>query len=70
MVFVRVFIHLALLPDDSDVGPQSQLGRVQVTVSLPETQTACGEDVRLIVNPIRFTEQTSAKQEPNISHGS
>jgi putative transposase len=40
-----------------------------VTVSLPETQTACGEDVRLIVNPIRFTEQTSEKQEPNISHG-
>ncbi|MHA2058368.1 MAG: RNA-guided endonuclease InsQ/TnpB family protein [Candidatus Thorarchaeota archaeon] len=41
-----------------------------VTVSLPETQTACGEDVRLVANPSGFVEkQTSAKQEPNISHG-
>ena len=41
-----------------------------VTVSLPETQTACGEDVRLVVDPLGLTEkQTSAKQEPNISHG-
>jgi len=40
-----------------------------VTVSLPETLTACGEDVR----PCRstgFAMQTSVKQEPNISHGS
>jgi len=42
-----------------------------VTVSLPETQTACGEDVRLLANPLGLTEkQTSVKQEPNISHGS
>ncbi len=41
-----------------------------VTVSLPETQTACGEDVRLVADPMGWTEkQTSAKQEPNISHG-
>jgi putative transposase len=38
-----------------------------VTVSLPETQTACGEDVRLIANPLGSTnKQTSVKQEPNI----
>ncbi|MHA2379062.1 MAG: RNA-guided endonuclease InsQ/TnpB family protein [Candidatus Thorarchaeota archaeon] len=37
-----------------------------VAVSLPETQTACGEDVSLCGSP-RITEQTSAKQEPNIS---
>jgi putative transposase len=40
-----------------------------VTVSLPETQTACGENVRLVVNPVGFTKQTSVKQEPNTSHG-
>jgi len=39
-----------------------------VAVSLPETQTACGEDVRLCDSP-GITEQTSAKQEPNISPG-
>ncbi len=39
-----------------------------VTVSLPETQNARGEDVRLIVKSHRFCEkQTSMKQEPNIS---
>ena len=38
-----------------------------VTVSLPETLTACGEDVRLVADPSGFAEQTSAKQEPNIS---
>ena len=39
-----------------------------VTVSLPETQTACGEDVRLIAKSHGFCEkQTSVKQEPNIS---
>ncbi len=40
-----------------------------VAVSLPETENACGEDVRLIVNPLGFTKQTSVKQEPNISQG-
>jgi len=41
-----------------------------VTVSLPETQNACGEDVRLIANPDGICEkQTPMKQEPNISHG-
>jgi len=39
-----------------------------VAVSLPETQTACGEDVSLYDSP-GITEQTSAKQEPNISPG-
>jgi len=39
-----------------------------VTVSLPETQNARGEDVRLIVKSHRFCEkQTSMKQELNIS---
>jgi putative transposase len=37
-----------------------------VAVSLPETQTACGEDVSLYDSP-GISEQTSAKQEPNIS---
>jgi putative transposase len=42
-----------------------------VTVSLPETQTACGEDVRLFVSPTGLVEeQISEKQEPNISYGS
>ena len=40
-----------------------------VAVSLPETQNACGEDVRL-GKSIGLTEQTSVKQEPNISQGS
>ena len=38
-----------------------------VAVSLPETQNACGEDVRLLVSPSGVAKQTSAKQEPNIS---
>jgi putative transposase len=39
-----------------------------VTVSLPETQTACGEDVSLLVNPSGLTEkQISLKQESNIN---
>jgi putative transposase len=38
-----------------------------VAVSMPETENACGEDVRLPVTPSGVTEQTSAKQEPNIS---
>jgi putative transposase len=37
-----------------------------VTVSLPGTQTACGEDVRLC-DSSGSTKQPSAKQEPNIS---
>ncbi len=37
-----------------------------VTVSLPETLTACGEDVRLLANPLGYSKQTSVKQEPNI----
>jgi putative transposase len=38
-----------------------------VTVSLPETQTACGEDVRLsIISSEMSKKQTSMKQEPNI----
>jgi len=40
-----------------------------VTVSLPETLNACGEDVRLIVNPSGFTKQTSGKQEPKWING-
>jgi putative transposase len=40
-----------------------------VAVSLPETQTACGEDVRLHTSSKGLVEQTSTKQEPNISHG-
>ncbi len=39
-----------------------------VTVSLPETLTACGEDVRRS-DSFGMTAQTSVKQEPNISHG-
>jgi hypothetical protein len=53
---------------DSPVGPENLLGRAQVTVSLPETQTACGEDVRLC-DSSGITMQTSEKQEPNISQG-
>ena len=64
------FIVLSGQSSDSPVGPQSLQGRAQVTVSLPGTLNACGEDVRLLVNPLRLTEkQTSEKQEPNISHG-
>ena len=40
-----------------------------VIVSLPGTQTACGEDVRLYADPLGLAKQTSAKQEPNISPG-
>ncbi|MGY5874175.1 MAG: hypothetical protein RTU30_00375 [Candidatus Thorarchaeota archaeon] len=29
--------------------------------------TACGEDVRLVADPSGIAEQTSVKQEPNIS---
>ncbi len=37
-----------------------------VAVSLPETLNTCGEDVRHIVNPAGFAQQTSMKQELNI----
>jgi putative transposase len=40
-----------------------------VAVSLPETQNACGEDVRL-GDSKGITMPISEKQEPNISHGS
>jgi len=40
-----------------------------VAVSLPVTQTACEEDVRLDKS-MGLVEQTSTKQEPNISYGS
>ncbi|MHA1137634.1 MAG: RNA-guided endonuclease InsQ/TnpB family protein [Candidatus Thorarchaeota archaeon] len=39
-----------------------------VAVSLPETLTACGEDVRCS-DSFGMTTQTSVKQEPNINHG-
>ncbi len=39
-----------------------------VAVSLPETQNACGEDVRLR-DSFGIVERTSSKQEPNISPG-
>ncbi len=38
-----------------------------VTVSLPGTLTACGEDVSLIANPSGIAERISTNQEPNIS---
>jgi putative transposase len=40
-----------------------------VAVSLPETQNACGEDVRLLTNPLDLAGAASMKQEPNISPG-
>ncbi len=41
-----------------------------VTVSLPETLNACGEDVRLDVNSLGICEkQTSVKQEPKWTNG-
>jgi putative transposase len=40
-----------------------------VAVSLPETQNACGEDVRLHTDPLGLVKQTSTNQEPNISPG-
>jgi hypothetical protein len=64
------FIVLSGQSSDSPVCPQGLLGRAQVTVSLPETLNACGEEVRLLVTPSEMTKKpTSAKQEPNISHG-
>jgi putative transposase len=39
-----------------------------VAVSLPETENACGEDVRLpIISSEMVEKQTSAKQEPNVN---
>ena len=41
-----------------------------VTVSLPETQTACGEKMKLLYNPLGLNEkEISEKQEPNIIQG-
>ncbi len=40
-----------------------------VTVSLPETLTACGEEVRLLVDSVNLPRAASMKQEPNISPG-
>ena len=37
-----------------------------VAVSLPETQNACGEDVRLLVDSLSLQRASSEKQEPNI----
>jgi putative transposase len=34
-----------------------------------ETENACGEDVRLVADPVGSAEQTSMNQEPNISQG-
>jgi len=38
-----------------------------VTVSLPETLTACGEEVRLLADSVNLQRAASMKQEPNIS---
>ncbi len=37
-----------------------------VAVSLPETENACGEEVRLVTNPLDLHRAASMKQEPNI----
>ena len=38
-----------------------------VAVSMPETENACGEDVRLVADSMNMQEAASRKQEPNIS---
>ncbi len=40
-----------------------------VAASWAETENACGEDVRLVADSVGSAEQTSMKQEPNISSG-
>jgi putative transposase len=40
-----------------------------VAASWTETENACGEDVRLVADPVESAEQTSMNQEPNISQG-
>ena len=40
-----------------------------VAASWTETENACGEDVRLVADPVGSAEQTSMNQEPNISQG-
>jgi len=40
-----------------------------VAVSLPETENACGEDIRLLADSLSLQRATSEKQEPNINHG-
>jgi putative transposase len=39
-----------------------------VAASWTETENACGEDVRLVADPVGSAEQTSMNQEPNISY--
>ena len=40
-----------------------------VAASWTETENACGEDIRLVADPVGSAEQTSMNQEPNISQG-
>jgi putative transposase len=40
-----------------------------VAASWTETENACGEDVRLVADPVGSAEQTSMNQEPNINQG-
>jgi putative transposase len=40
-----------------------------VAASWTETENACGEDVRLVADPVGSAEQTSMNQEPNTSQG-
>ncbi len=40
-----------------------------VAVSLPETENACGEKVRLLADSLSLPRSTSEKQELNINHG-
>ncbi len=51
--------------------PCRLLGRAcnLVAASWTETENACGEDVRLIADPVGSVEQTSMNQEPNINQG-
>ena len=41
-----------------------------VAVSLPETENACGEEVRLLTDSLNLQRAASMKQEPNIISGS
>jgi len=47
------------------LGPACKL----VAASWTETENACREDVRLVVDPVGSAEQTSMNQELNISQG-
>jgi hypothetical protein len=68
IILEGAFILIPVQYFDSSIGLQNLLGRVSVTVSLPETQNACGENVRLCDSP-RITMRPSEKQEPNINQG-